>query len=88
MQATKVKGIINQEGKLIIEDPINLVPGEVEVIVLQSINLQTEQLSVPKRQSPSQVKALKEWFENTQPTSADFDPEQAKWEYLKEKHNL
>lgn len=41
-----------------------------------------------KRQSPSQVKALKNWFENTEPTSSEFDPEQAKWEYLKEKHNL
>ncbi len=67
--------------------------------------------SSPKRQSPSQVKALKEWFENTEPpqthqpfksrikafdglfddvspVSEDIDSDQAKWEYLKEKHNL
>lgn len=31
-----------------------------------------------KRQSPSQVKALKDWFENTEPTSPDFEPEPAK----------
>jgi hypothetical protein len=31
---------------------------------------------------------LQNWFEKTQPAPPDFDPDQAKWEYLKEKHNL
>jgi hypothetical protein len=35
-------------------------------------------LSSPKRQSPSQIKALKEWFENTENPTSDFDPDQAK----------
>lgn len=33
------------------------------------------------------VQALKHLLENAPPTAPDFDPEQAKWEYLKEKHN-
>jgi hypothetical protein len=90
MQATKVKGIIDDSGQLIINEPINLSPGEVEVIVLQTVKSASSlpQSSSSKRQSPSQVKALKDWFENTEPTSPDFDSEQAKWEYLKKKHNL
>ncbi len=36
----------------------------------------------------SKIKALQNWFEKTQPAPPDFDPDQAKWEYLKEKHNL
>ena len=38
MQAYKLKGKIDSEGNLIITQPTNLSPGEVEVIVLQSIN--------------------------------------------------
>jgi len=33
-ELTKLKGIINQEGKLIIEEKINLNAGEVEVVIL------------------------------------------------------
>ncbi len=40
----------------------------------------------PKR--PTKIKVLQNWFEKTQPAPPDFDPDQAKWEYLKEKHNL
>jgi hypothetical protein len=36
----------------------------------------------------SRVKALQGWFENTVPAPADFDEDEAKWEYLKAKHNL
>lgn len=90
MQATKLTGIIDTEGKLIINEPINMSPGEVEIIVLKTVNSETKspEISSSKRQSPSQVKALKEWFENTESTSDQFDPEQAKLEYLKEKRDL
>jgi hypothetical protein len=36
----------------------------------------------------SRVKALQGWFEKTVPAPADFDEDEAKWEYLKAKHNL
>lgn len=38
MQAHKLKGKIDSEGNLIIAQPTNLSPGEVEVIILQSNN--------------------------------------------------
>lgn len=36
----------------------------------------------------SRIKALQGWFEKTVPAPADFDEDEAKWEYLKAKHNL
>ena len=36
MQAYKLKGKIDSEGNLVIPQPTNLNPGEVEVIILQS----------------------------------------------------
>ncbi len=36
MEATKVKGIINDKGQLIIEETINLSAGEVEVVIFNS----------------------------------------------------
>ena len=38
MQAYKLKGKIDNKGNLIITQPTNLSPGEVEVIILQSNN--------------------------------------------------
>ncbi|NJR67149.1 MAG: hypothetical protein HC772_20465 [Leptolyngbyaceae cyanobacterium CRU_2_3] len=35
MQAYKLKGTIDQSGQLIITQPIDLSPGEVEIIVLR-----------------------------------------------------
>ncbi len=35
MQAYKLQGKVNRDGKLIITEPANLTPGDVEVIVLQ-----------------------------------------------------
>jgi hypothetical protein len=40
----------------------------------------------PKRQT--KIKALQGWFEKTQPAPPDFDADAARWEALKEKHNL
>ena len=93
MQAYKLKGKIDDAGNLIITEPVKMPPGEVEVIVLQvvesasSTDAQTEtQPQTPKRKS--KVKAFQDLFENAPPVPPDFDPDQAKWEYLKEKHNL
>jgi hypothetical protein len=36
MTATKIKGIINEQGELIIQEKLNLTPGEVEVFILNS----------------------------------------------------
>jgi hypothetical protein len=36
MSATKIKGIINTQGELIIQEKLNLSPGEVEVFILNT----------------------------------------------------
>ena len=94
MQAYKLKGKVDAAGNLLITEPVKMPPGDVEVIVLQivevvasSIDSKTEsQLETPKRKS--RVKAFQGLFENAPPVPPGFDPDQAKWEYLKEKHNL
>lgn len=94
MQAYKLNATIDESGHLIIDEPLNIAPGEVEVIILQPTvskesvsEVSTEpQTDKPKRQT--KIKALQGWFEKTQPAPPDFDADQAKWEYLKEKHNL
>ncbi len=94
MQAYKLKGKIDQKGQLMITEPIDLAPGDVEVIILQSVenvaddnNLKTDlQFETTKTAIECQTKILRDWFANTQPVSPDFDPEQAKWEALQEKY--
>jgi len=94
MQADKLKGKIDPAGNLVITEPVNMPPGDVEVIVLQIVEtfenapvLETgSQPETPKRKS--KVKAFEGLFENAPPVPPDFDPDQAKWDYLKEKHNL
>lgn len=94
MQAYKLKAIVNESGELVFNEPINITPGEVEVIILQAVETvdsstvtETELLpEVPKRKS--KVKAFEGLFEKTQPAPPDFDPDEARWEALKEKHNL
>ncbi|MEH2371597.1 hypothetical protein [Nostoc sp.] len=94
MQAYKLNGKIDSAGNLVITEPVNLPPGDVEVIVLQAIekldNI-TVPASEPQTETPkrrTKINALQNWFEKTQPAPPDFDPHQAKWEYLKDKHNL
>ncbi len=96
MQAYKIKGKIDRYGHLIITEPINLNPGDVEVIILQPM-IAKENSSSPKiqsqakatkRKSPSKIKALQDWFEKTKPTPPDFDADRARWEALKEKYDL
>ena len=67
-------------------------PGDVEVIVLQVVESATTVSKIesepekPKRKS--KVKSLRELLENAPPVPPDFDPEQARWEGLKEKYDL
>lgn len=92
MQAYKLKGIVDDAGNLVITEPVKMPPGDVEVIVLQTVEIPAtdseskSQPETPKRKS--RVKAFQDLFENAPPVPPDFDPDQAKWEYLKEKHNL
>jgi hypothetical protein len=94
MQAYKLKGKIDQSGNLLITEPVNLPPGNVEIIVwtatdtLDHTKAPTSEPAPEKLKRKSRIKAFQGLFENAPPVPADFDPDQAKWEYLKEKHNL
>ncbi|NER96512.1 MAG: hypothetical protein F6J86_22140 [Symploca sp. SIO1B1] len=51
-------------------------------------NAKTTNTPKQSKKREYKVQALKDLLENAPTTPPDFDPEQAKWEYLKEKHNL
>lgn len=94
MQAYKLKGKIDQSGHLIITEPSNLIPGDVEVIILQEVenvadaaNPKTDSQFEPTGNTfQSRTNALKDLLANSKPVPADFDPEQARWEALQEKY--
>ena len=95
MQAYKVKGKIDATGNLVVEESIQIPPGNVEVIILQvadEVKGSTETATEPQPTTPKKreykVQALKDLLENAPPTPPDFDPDEARWEALKEKHNL
>lgn len=88
MEATKVIGIIDNQGRLIVEEKINLSPGKVEIVILKS-----EYISVEKTQkTESKIKIKNQTFrdllENQNLTDENYDVDEQKWSYLKEKHNL
>ena len=91
MQAYKLKGKVNGDGKLIIIEPANLTPGDVEVIILQSETVTEDNQQYSKHKTserPCKVKAFQNWFTKIQPAMSELNPDDAKWHYLKEKHNL
>jgi hypothetical protein len=94
MQVYKLKGTVDRFGNLIIKEPIQLPPGEVEVRLqsIESVDTSASKIEMdmtkPDRQVECSVPILKEWLELTEPAPPDFDDDQAKWDYLKEKYNL
>lgn len=92
MQAYKLKGKVDIDGKLIITEAVDLPPGDVEVILLQSqespISQSNSETAQSDRVLPTKIKFLREWFAKTQPAPADFDADEARWQALKEKHGL
>ena len=96
MYAYKLRGKIDATGNLVVGEPVNMPPGEVEIILLQLADtvvsspdplIESEEAK-PKRKVTTKIKALQAWFENTEPVSPDFEAEAARWEALKEKYNL
>ena len=96
MQALRLKGKV-EAGKLIVDEQIDLGPGEVEVIVLRAV--QAEHVDRPVASSTAKevdrlpatasFEEFSEWMLGDMPSFPQcFDPEDAKWQYLKEKHNL
>ncbi|MDF5716048.1 MAG: hypothetical protein PUP93_19705 [Rhizonema sp. NSF051] len=87
MQAHELKARIDESGNLVIDEPLNIAPGKVEVIILQPTATKSLTASQPKKRK-YKIQALKDLLENAPPTLPDFDPELALWEYLHQKHNL
>jgi hypothetical protein len=98
MQAYKLRGKIDATGNLVVVEPVNMPPGDVEIIVLQLADT-VKQASAsesaipetPQTKFKTKVRAFQALFErDAVPETLDFDDpdKQAKWEYLKEKHNL
>lgn len=88
MEATKVKGIVNEKGQLIIEETINLSAGEVEIIILKTDNLIIKKNHDDKGSIKCKSKTFKDLLETEMPINENFDIDENKWNYLKEKHNL
>jgi hypothetical protein len=96
MQAYKLKGKIDPAGNLKIAEPVKIPPGDVEIIILQTVET-TDSSTVPKTELQPETskkkvqyrtQAFKDLLENVPPILPDFDPDRAKWEYLKEKYDL
>ena len=95
MQAYKLQGKIDSSGQLIVTEAIDLPAGDVEIILLQQPilkskldNPETPETRLPQEKPEYKIKALRDLLKNATPVPPDFDADQAKWEYLKEKHNL
>lgn len=88
MQAHKLSGRVDDTGQLIVTETVNLPPGEVELIVLQSVAESSSETSQLPEVRPTKIKFLREWFAKTEPAPADFDADEARWQALKEKYDL
>jgi hypothetical protein len=96
MHAYKVRGQIDETGRLVIHEPIALAPGSVEVIVLQSLDdgngngveLSAQSQSSDVESSPDIViPELSQWFERSPAVPPGYDPEQARLDDLQERYN-
>ncbi len=64
---------------MLITEPVNLPPGNVEIVVWQATDIldhTTASTSEPAPETPkrgTKIKALQNWFEKTQPAPPDFD---------------
>lgn len=67
--------------------PDDLLTELLDVALLIKQREETSDLPVVQREK-SRVKALQGWFDKTVPAPADFDEDEAKWEYFQAKHNL
>jgi hypothetical protein len=67
--------------------PDHLLTELLDVALLIKQRQDASNLPMLQRKK-SQVKALQGWFEKTVPAPADFDEDEAKWEYLQAKYNL
>jgi hypothetical protein len=93
MQALKLKGWIDPNGNLRVDGAIALPEGEVELVVWHTIkqkkSIQQNNLDNGNLQKiRTGVSAFQDLFDGLEPVAADFDPDEARWQALKEKYEL
>lgn len=88
MEAIKLKGIVDIKGQLIIEETINLSPGEVEIIISKINNLANTENLTKSQPIKHRSQTFKDLLENEFPTDEKFNVDANKWNYLQEKYNL
>lgn len=76
MGTYKFKAKVSENGTILVPDGFDIKNKEVEVIILDEATQGT-----PK-------KSMKEFLDKYSGILKGVDPDQAKWEYLKEKHGL
>ena len=62
---------------------VRQLPASEQIKLSQEINKNIDRQSIQYR-----TQTFKHLIEKVSPVSADFDPQQAKYDYLKEKYNL
>ncbi|WP_055726093.1 hypothetical protein [Pedobacter borealis] len=76
MEAYKFKAKVSENGTIVVPSGFDVKNKEVEVIILDEVI-----------QNASK-KNIKEFLDKFSGIAIGIDADQAKWEYLKEKHNL
>lgn len=87
MEALKLEGWVDTNGKLHIKDTNALPAGEVELGVWQILQ-STIDPSPSQERAKNSVEVLQDLFDNIEPASPDFDPNEGGRDALKEKYNL
>ncbi|MFM2428957.1 MAG: hypothetical protein RLZZ511_170 [Cyanobacteriota bacterium] len=87
MQAYKLQGKIDHNGQLQLTDLPSLPAGDVEIILLHRDRTKPPAVS-PIERPKTAVKVFQDLFQQTVSAPIDFDPDQMRWEALKEKHDL
>lgn len=76
MEAYKFKAKVSENGIIVVPEGLNVKNKEVEVIILDEVV------------SINSNKNMNSFLEKYAGILKGIDADQAKWEYLKEKHNL
>jgi hypothetical protein len=93
MSVLKLKGEIDESGRLILPELVDMVPGKVDVIILSAAepDIVAEPLVELASQPPDNstedlsFESFMDWLtEGLEKFPADFDADEAKWQYLKE----
>jgi hypothetical protein len=67
---------------------VDIILLEKNASIESSKEITCTESPTPPKKPEYRIKALKSLLENAPPFPPNFDPDRAKWEYLKEKHDL